>query len=88
MKYEQTREDETATSGGSGRRRFLRTAMVGGVSLAGALPVVSAAMSSAMMVPGGNVRTSGPVAHDASGEALLEVLQRYGSEFGSVTRVR
>ena len=40
MKYEQTREDETATSGGSGRRRFLRTAMVGGVSLAGVCPDV------------------------------------------------
>ena len=88
MKYEQTREVETATSGGSGRRRFLRTAMVGGVSLAGALPVVSAAMASAVTVPGGGERKSGPVAHDASGEALLDVLQRYGSELGGVTRVR
>lgn len=88
MKYEQAREDETAASGGSGRRRFLRTAMVGGVSLAGALPVVSAAMSSAVTPAGGAQRDSGPVAHDASGEALLEVLQRYGSELGGVTRVR
>jgi len=88
MKYEQTRDDETATGGGSGRRRFLRTAMVGGVSLAGALPVVSAAMASAVTVPGDGERKPGPVAHDASGEALLDVLQRYGSELGGVTRVR
>lgn len=72
--------------GGSSRRRFLRRTVVGGVSLAGALPVVASALSG----PPEAARDGTVVAGSTQGRAddpLLEVLRRHGSEFGGIDRV-
>ncbi|MGE0581328.1 MAG: hypothetical protein AB7P31_04240 [Steroidobacteraceae bacterium] len=64
------------------RRRFLRTAVVGGVSIVAALPVAASAL------PGNAPVARAGSARDAADGAVLDVLRRYGSELGGVTRVR
>jgi hypothetical protein len=66
--------EDAALEAPSSRRDFLRNAVVG-VSLAGALPAV--AMSTPVPAPRKN-RAIDPIE---------EVLQRYGGEFGPITRI-
>lgn len=92
MTVKQTRVDTDGQGENAARRRFLRTAVVGGVSLVGALPVVAASLhgTATAAKAGGEMGSdaAGVVARDAGGDPLLDVLQRYGSELGGATRVR
>lgn len=82
-----------ASVDGGARRRFLRQTVVGGVSLAGALPVVASALSA----PSGTAAGTGGEHDGTAGTAaargraddpLLEVLRRHGGEFGGIDRFR
>jgi hypothetical protein len=76
MKSRQIGSGNAQSPAGAARRTFLRTAVVGGVSIALAETTANAAGAQHA-----GVRAAGD-------DPLLDVLQRYGSELGRVTRIR